>query len=336
VDPGALADVVGGALGCTVEVRGLVRLSGGASRQTFSFDAVHLDSAQGEGAVDAGRGEVVEELILRRAPDGPNDAVGATMLLEADLMREAARVGVPVPEVLAASADPEPLGAPYVVMRRIAGETIARKILRDDQYAEVRPKLATQCGEILGNLHQMDTSVLPGATDNYQLDGLRAVLDSSGVVSPMLELGLRWLDQHRPTATRTTVVHGDFRHGNFIIGTDQLRAVLDWELAHLGDPMEDLGWLCTRAWRFGGEGPVGGFGDYADLFAGYEKTSGIAIDPNVVKWWELLGTVKWGVICVVQANRHLSGSQRSVELAAIGRRLAEQEYDVLNLLEELT
>jgi aminoglycoside phosphotransferase (APT) family kinase protein len=321
VDSHALADVVGTALGRDVEIRDLVRLSGGASRQTFSFDAVH----------DA----TVDELILRRAPDGLGDSVGATMLLEAALMREAARVGVPVPEVLAASAASEPLGAPYVVMRRVSGETIARKILRDEQYAEVRPKLAAQCGEILGNLHRMDTGVLPAATDSYQLDGLRAILDGSGVVSPMLELALRWLDQHRPPSARTTVVHGDFRHGNFIIGTDELRAVLDWELAHLGDPMEDLGWLCTRAWRFGGEGPVGGFGDYADLFAGYEKTSGIVIDPEVVKWWELLGTVKWGVICVVQANRHLSGSQKSVELAAIGRRLAEQEYDVLNLLEEL-
>ncbi len=322
VDSQVLADIVGTAVGAPVEIRDFVRLSGGASRQTFSFDATH------DG--------VVEELILRRAPDGLGDSVGATMLLEADLMREAARVGVPIPEVLAASAGSEELGAPYVVMRRISGETIARKILRDEQYAEVRPKLAMQCGEILGNLHQMDTSVLPAAADHYQLDGLRSILDGSNVVSPMLELALRWLDQHRPPSTRTTVVHGDFRHGNFIIGTDELRAVLDWELAHLGDPMEDLGWLCTRAWRFGGKAPVGGFGDYADLFAGYEKTSGIAIDPEVVKWWELLGTVKWGVICVVQANRHLSGSQKSVELAAIGRRLAEQEYDVLNLLEELT
>ncbi|HVT64437.1 MAG TPA: phosphotransferase family protein [Mycobacteriales bacterium] len=322
MDSAALADIVGNALGGPVEIRGLVRLSGGASRQTFSFDAAHDDG--------------VEELILRRAPDGLGDAVGATMLLEADLMREAARVGVPVPEVLAASAESEQLGAPYVVMRRVAGETIARKILRDEQYADVRPKLAAQCGEILGNLHQMDLSVLPAAPDSYQLDGLRAILDGSGVVSPMLELALRWLEQHRPPSTRTSVVHGDFRHGNFIIGTDELRAVLDWELAHRGDPMEDLGWLCTRAWRFGGKGPVGGFGEYDDLFAGYEKTSGIAVDHDVVKWWELLGTVKWGVICVVQANRHLSGSQKSVELAAIGRRLAEQEYDVLNLLEELT
>lgn len=322
MDPDALADVVGSALGCSVEIRDLVRLSGGASRQTFSFDAVHDGS--------------VEELILRLAPPVISDAIGATMLLEASAMREAARVGAPVPEVLAESAETEPLGGSFILMRRVAGETIARKILRDDTYAGIRPRLAGQCGEILGKLHQMDPKALGPMTDAYQLDGLRAVLDGSGVVSPMLELAFRWLDQNRPSESRSAVVHGDFRNGNLMIGPDGVRAVLDWELLHLGDPMEDLGWLCTRAWRFGGKGPVGGFGEYDDLFAGYEKTSGIAVDPEVVKWWELLGTVKWGVICIVQANRHLSGSQRSVELAAIGRRLAEQEYDVLNLLEELT
>jgi aminoglycoside phosphotransferase (APT) family kinase protein len=129
-------------------------------------------------------------------------------------------------------------------------------------------------------------------------------------------------------------VHGDFRHGNLIVGPDGIRAVLDWELVHLGDPMEDLGWLCTRAWRFGGKPPAGGFGEYADLFAAYEAESGLAIDPEVVAWWELYGTVKWGVICISQAGRHLTGGEPSVELAAIGRRLYEQEYDIVMLLRE--
>ena len=250
-------------------------------------------------------------------------------------MREAARVGVPSPEVLFATPDREPLGGSCIVMSRVHGESIARKILRDDEYAEARPKLAAQCGEILGRLHQMAPEALGPVSDSYELDGLRSVLDTSGVESPMLELAFRWLDQHQPPAARRAVVHGDFRNGNLLISPDGVQAVLDWELVHLGDPMEDLGWLCTRAWRFGGPGPVGGFGEYDDLFAAYEKASGVPVDPAVVKWWELLGTVKWGVICIVQATRHLSGGQRSVELAAIGRRLAEQEYDVLNLLEEI-
>ncbi len=317
----SLATVLAASFTDDVEIRDLVRLSGGASRESWSFDAVH------DG--------IVEELILRRAPAAISDAIGPTMMLEAAAMREAARVGVPSPKVLFATAEREPLGGSCIVMSRVTGETIARKILRDEVYDDIRPSLAAQCGEILANLHQMDVDALPAMTDSYQLDGLRAVLDSSGVVSPMLELAFRWLDQHQPPATRRTVVHGDFRNGNLVISPGGVQAVLDWELVHLGDPMEDLGWLCTRAWRFGGPGPVGGFGDYADLFKAYETAGGTTIDPDVVKWWELLGTVKWGVICIVQANRHLSGGQRSVELAAIGRRLAEQEYDCLNLLEEL-
>ncbi|MBV9485074.1 MAG: phosphotransferase, partial [Frankiaceae bacterium] len=116
---------------------------------------------------------------------------------------------------------------------------------------------------------------------------------------------------------------------------DGIRAVLDWELVHVGDPVEDLGWLCTKAWRFGAAPPVGGFGEYEDLLAAYESASGVTVVREELRWWELYGTVRWGVMCIMQADRHLSGSQQSVELAAIGRRLAEQEYDCIGLLEEL-
>jgi len=98
--------------------------------------------------------------------------------------------------------------------------------------------------------------------------------------------------------------------------------------------MQDLGYLCVRAWRFGGDGPVGGFGSYEDLFAGYERISGRAVDRDAVRWWEVFGSVWWGGACMLQAWRHLSGGERSVELAAIGRRVSEQEYDVLVGLEE--
>jgi aminoglycoside phosphotransferase (APT) family kinase protein len=314
-----LASIVGEALGTTaVEIRDLQRNSGGASRATWSFDAVH----------DSG----TERLILRLAS---NDGDGAVMMVEAAAMREAARVGVPEPEVLTATADSSALGAPYLVMRRIDGETIARRILRDDAYSDARPLLAAQCGTILGALHRMDPAALPPLPDVDPLDGLRALFEQTEVVSPTLELAFRWLETHRPEAFGKTVVHGDFRNGNLIVGSDGIRAVLDWELVHLGDPLEDLGWLCVRAWRFGAEAPVGGFGPYEDLFAAYEEASGRAVDPQAVHWWELFGTVRWGVICILQANRHLKAGERSVELAAIGRRLCEQEYDCLGLLDEL-
>jgi aminoglycoside phosphotransferase (APT) family kinase protein len=301
-----------------VEIRDLERLSGGASRETWSFDAAH------SGAVD--------QLILRRGPTADSD--GQLMLLEAAAMREAARVGVPEPEVLAAEADPSVLGAPFVVMRRIEGETIARRILRDDRFAAIRPRLASECGAILGALHSMDPRAVPAARDDDVLVTLRAMFEQTEVASPTLELAFRWLEANRPQPSAHAVVHGDFRHGNLIVGPDGIRAVLDWELVHLGDPMEDLGWLCVRAWRFGGALPVGGFGHYDDLFTAYEHASGRAVDRAAAGWWELFGTVRWGVICIAQADRHLSHGERSVELAAIGRRLCEQEYDCLELLRD--
>jgi aminoglycoside phosphotransferase (APT) family kinase protein len=316
----SLARVVAAALGTPiVQISGLRRLSGGASRETWAFDA------------EAG-GEALP-LVLRRAPTAAG--TGALMLLEAAAIREAGRVGVPVPAVLAASADPSELGAPYAVMRRIDGETIARRIIRDDYYAAARSRFAAECGTILGALHQMDVTALPGLADDDPLDALRALFVATEVASPTFELAFRWLAQHRPRPSRSAVVHGDFRLGNLIVDVDGVRAVLDWELVHHGDPMEDLGWLCVRAWRFGGGAPVGGIGEYDELFAAYQAASGQAVDPAVVRWWELYGTVRWGVIRAVQADRHLTGAVPSVELAAVGRRLCEQEYDCLGLLEEL-
>jgi aminoglycoside phosphotransferase (APT) family kinase protein len=302
-----------------VEIRGLARLSGGASRETWSFDAV-----------TGGRSEA---LILRRDQAAAGD--GSLMLLEAAAMRAAAGVGVPEPEVLVVDADSKRLGAPFVIMRRVEGETIARRILRDEVYADVRPRLAAQCGAILGALHTIDPGALPALPDADALVGLRELFALTGMVSPTLELAFRWLAANRPAGSRQVVVHGDFRNGNLIVGPDGVRAVLDWELVHLGDPLEDLGWLCTKAWRFGADPPVGGFGSYDDLIAAYEAESGVPVALADVRWWELYGTVRWGVICVMQADRHLSGERPSVELATIGRRLAEQEYDCLALLTEL-
>lgn len=302
-----------------VGVHGLRRLSGGASRETWSFEVVRRAGA--------------EPLVLRRDP--PEAPRPDLMMLEAAALQEAARVGVPEPEVLLASGDAAVLGSPFILMRHVEGETIARRILRDDTFAAVRPHLAAQCGTILARVHAMDPAALPEASGEDVLGLLADRLETMGWPSPVLELALRWLGENRPPPTGDAVVHGDFRNGNLIIGPDGVRAVLDWEVVHRGDPMEDLGWLCVRAWRFGAAPPVGGFGSYDDLFAAYEQASGRTVDPDVVRWWELLGTVRWGVGCMGQCMRHLSGTTRSVELAAIGRRVCEQEYDALLLLREL-
>jgi aminoglycoside phosphotransferase (APT) family kinase protein len=316
---GALAAVLGAG-----PVTGLRRLSGGASRETWAFDV----------------GE--RRLILQR--ERPAGLRHAGMAAEAALLRAAGAEGVPVPAVVATDADTaavsgEPadagggaLGRAWMVVERVDGETIARKILRDDEFSAARPRLAAQCGDALARIHRIAPGSVPGLAGGDQVTQIRSSLDAAGEPHPAFELGFRWLEHHRPASSGTgpaAVVHGDFRNGNLVVGPDGLRAVLDWELAHLGDPLEDLGWLCVRAWRFGAEPRVGGFGAVDELVAAYEATAGVTVDRDALHWWEVLGTLKWGIICVVQAATHLSGVVRSVELAAIGRRVCEVEHDLL-------
>ena len=143
---------------------------------------------------------------------------------------------------------------------------------------------------------------------------------------------MRWLGRHRPAAGPRVTVHGDFRLGNFLVGPEGLRGVLDWELAHAGDPAEDIGWLCAPAWRFGGGAEVGGFGSLDELLDAYRSAGGERMDRDRVHWWQVYATVKWAIICALQASAHLSGATRSVELAAIGRRVCESEWDLFALL----
>jgi aminoglycoside phosphotransferase (APT) family kinase protein len=219
-----------------------------------------------------------------------------------------------------------------MVVRRVPGETIARKILRDDQYTEARAALPGQLGRALAALHRLPVDTVPQLLRVDQVQQYREVLDLTGQPHPTFELAFRWLAERRPPPAGEAIVHGDFRLGNVIVDDQGLAAVLDWELAHVGDPMEDLGWLCVKAWRFGGRAPVAGLGEYDDLFDAYSEASGRRVDPVVVRWWEVLGTLKWGIMCIMQANAHLTGASRSHELAAIGRRVCENEYDLLALM----
>ena len=151
---------------------------------------------------------------------------------------------------------------------------------------------------------------------------------------PALELAFRWLATRPPAPSRHTVVHGDFRIGNVIFGPEGLRTVLDWELAHVGDPMEDLGWLCVRSWRFGADDrPVGGLCAREPFLAAYAEAAGSPVDPTAVRWWEVFGNLKWSIICIMQAKTFLDGGVRSVELASLGRRIAEMELELLDLTE---
>jgi aminoglycoside phosphotransferase (APT) family kinase protein len=152
------------------------------------------------------------------------------------------------------------------------------------------------------------------------------------VDSPVFDLAFAWLKERVTDRPADTIVHGDFRSGNFLISTNGLEAVLDWELAHLGDGHEDLGWLCCNAWRFGlWDKPVGGFGQREALYTAYEAAGGGPVDRDRARLWEVWGTLKWGIACLQLGDDHVSGRLKSVERAAIGRRVSEVELDLMHI-----
>jgi aminoglycoside phosphotransferase (APT) family kinase protein len=302
------------------EICALERLSGGASKEVWSFDL----------ATDHGR----LPLILRREQAGERpDDLAIPMATEARVLEAARLAGVPAPAVrqLLRPAD----GAGYL-MDRVAGETAARKIIRDPSYAEARARFAEQAGAILARIHTLaaDGLGLRAWSLEEELADLRGRYERGGTPRPVFELAFRWLAAHRPRPSgRLTVVHGDFRNGNLIFGEEGIRAVLDWELAHLGDPLSDLGWLCVNSWRFGEiDLPVGGMGGREALYSAYEAAGGERVDRQAAAFWEVFGTLRWGVFCAAMAEWVRTGRDRSVERIVVARRASEAELDLLRLL----
>jgi aminoglycoside phosphotransferase (APT) family kinase protein len=308
-----------------VTVEGVQRLPGGASRELWRFTAVRADGGR-------------DNLVLRRDP--PGQVIESSRRLEFDLLRAAEAAGVPVPRVRWCGADDPIVGGSFFVMDFVEGETIGRKILRDDALASARAVLPEQLADAVARLHRIDAAAYGLRTPEGQSPGAAELARYAQVLKdlapdphPALELSARWLAARLPSPRAPALVHGDYRLGNVIVGPNGLRAVLDWELAHAGDPMEDLGWLCVRSWRFGVDHlPVAGLCARERLFEAYERASGVAVDPAAVRWWEVFGNFKWAVICIMQAATFLGGV-KNVELAALGRRIVEMEMELLELTE---
>lgn len=311
-----LAGVLRPILGDGVVVENLQPLTGGASRTTYSFDAVTAAERR--------------RLILRSAPA---DNRFAGMELEAAVQEAAAEAGAPVPPIIATSNSVAALGNPFLICDEVAGETIVRKIQRnlDDKG---RAMLLDQCAQALAAIHRAQTNAA-GLVERDEIAEWRQRLDELGDTTATFEWAFRWLEANRPAPSAIRLVHGDFRMGNLIVDGSTLAAVLDWEAVHIGEVYEDLAWFCVRAWRFGApaELAAGGLGSIEDFVTAYERADGTSVDRAALRWWQVLGTLKWGIICRYQAERHLSGQTRSVELATIGRRVCETESDILDLLE---
>jgi len=310
--PEGIAAALAPVLGAPVEVEDLRRLTSGASRETWSFTV-------------AG-----ESLILRRDPPGRSGAPGA-MTREAAAMRACCDAGLRAPEVLVVD-DGAHLGTAGLVMRRVAGETIPRRILRDERYAAARTHLVADLADFLGRFHRIDPAAVPAVEPVDLMARVRELSERVAADRPVFAKAEAWLLEHRPPPIAPVLVHGDFRLGNVIVDEQGLAAVIDWELVHLGDPHEDLAYLCMKARRFGGAGEAAGLGSRAELFGAYADAGGPPLDPDRFHWWSVQRTLTWGLGCLVQADTHLSGRVRSLDLAAVGRRAAEQEWDLIELL----
>ena len=305
------------------------RLSGGASQETYRIRA------------KAGAGERL--LAMRRAPGGLAPQAEATgvhpgLAVEARLMQVARSVGVPEPEVFHVLEEEDGLGEGFL-MEWLDGEALGARIVRSPEFESVRPKLAFECGRILARIHAIDLQAsgldqaLEPITPAEFVEQTWERYREFPTPQPMIDYAGRWLLDHLPDTPELKLVHNDFRNGNFMIDGQGIIAVLDWEVAHIGDPMRDLGWICTNSWRFGrSDLPVGGFGHYEDLFAGYEAESGQPVDPERVRFWEVFGSFWWAIGCLGMAEHYRSGPDQTVERPAIGRRSSECQVDCVNLL----
>ncbi|MFQ5458776.1 MAG: phosphotransferase family protein [Myxococcota bacterium] len=316
-----------------VRIGGLRRMTGGSVREIWAFDAeIIRPDAPGE------RRPLVFLLFRSQGPEGKLSPDDEFRLLEA-----AFAAGVPVPRPLCLGSAPG--GERFYVMARIAGETIGGRIVREERYARARAALPAQIGAAAAALHRvpldgpLEALAGPPSGESPAAWEIRRLEDLYRMVTPdphpVFELALRWLKANLPAGTPRALVHGDFRIGNVIVDETGLRAILDWELAHAGDPMEDLGWFCVRSWRFRAVHlPAGGVGTREALFEAYAGASGAPVDPARVRFWEIYGNLRWGVLTLVQARFFLGGASNSVEPASIGRRTAETEWELLNLLEK--
>jgi aminoglycoside phosphotransferase (APT) family kinase protein len=298
----------------------LTPVPGGASRETW--------------LVEGERGR----WVLRRDPEGSVSLV--PIREEFALIDRAREAGVPVPEPIALEPAGGRFGSAGMLMSFVEGTSVAPRILRKPEFEGARTKLTDQLADALARIHSIDPAELAGVLPDSgsdpalaQIDEWERQLDEIGEPLPAVELGLRWLRANAPEPAAPRLVHGDFRLGNFIVDEGGLAAVIDWELAHLGDSAEDIGWLCIRSWRFGNdELPVAGVGQLDDFISAYESAGGAPVDRDRVRYWEAFGNVKWAVICARQAHDHLSGVRRSHELASLGRRICEPEWDLLELM----
>ncbi|MCP5368617.1 MAG: phosphotransferase family protein [Hyphomicrobiales bacterium] len=327
---GPLAAWLTARAGAEVRVAALAKLAGGAVQENWALDA-EVDGA-------------ARRWVLRTDPPTRVDASHGRAE-EFALLRAAHGAGVTVPEPLwlCPDAGASPIGKAFFVMARVDGVAAGFRLVRDDTLGGDRTRLLERLGGELARIHAIvpprdDLAFLPPPAADPALAAVaeyRALLDTFDTPHPALEWGLRWLQRHAPAPGERVLTHRDFRTGNFMVDGHGLTGILDWEFAAWGDPMEDLGWFCARCWRFGADGKeAGGIGDRAPFYAGYTARSGRAVDPDLVRYWEVMAHARWAAIAVQQGERFFKGGERNLEAALTGHVVPELEYEILTMVDD--
>ena len=295
-------------------VENMTRLSGGANMESSSFD-------------HAGSG-----YVLRRAPSA--EFMAGRVYghdVEAAVVRAAFASGVKAPEVVAELVPQDNIGTGYI-MRCIKAEVNPAKIL-----AAPPASLLNDFAREAARIHAIPLDsipTLPQPAPFELLSEMKARFVGYGGDRPVFALAFRWLEDNLPAPVEPVLLHGDFRMGNIMVDADGLAAVLDWELAHLGDRHQDLAFGCINSWRFGHiDRTAFGVGQLDDLWTAYERESGVSVDPARFRWWLVYSTLWWGLCCLQMAEFWRNGADASLERAVIGRRASETEVDLLMLLE---
>lgn len=305
------------------EVRGLQRLTAGASLETWRFDGIAANGA-------------VVPLILRRRGDGPDAALDTALPLasEAALLTAAGGAGAPVPAVVRVCGPGDGLGEALIVSR-VEGETLGRRIAAGAEFEAARSGLGRQAGAALAAIHAVrapHTLPVAGLSARETVARYAELYRATGPAQPVMETAIRWLRARMPAEGASLLVHGDFRNGNLIVHPEKgLVAVLDWELAHLGDPAEDIGWITVNSWRFGVvERPVGGFAMLDEFLSGYEDAGGAPPSLETIRFWRLLGSFRWAAMTRMLAARVTARDPgATLERAVIATRMSECEVDIL-------
>ena len=313
--------------GNVTDVEDIKRLSGGASQETWLLTVTDSGSP--------------EKLILRRSPFEPleereSQAIG--LHAEAELLKSLETAGIPIPRIIYVPEDTDGIGVAYI-MSHIPGETLPQRILRKEEFAVAREALTKDTASALAKLHATPVGSipdLPTSNASDQIAQYEKILRNFRLNRPVMELALKWLKANCPDAGEPALVHGDFRMGNLMIDQKGLASILDWELAHLGDPREDIGWLCTNSWRFGSPLRVGGFSDLPEFLDTYNVMAGTQFTIQDIEFWECLSSFKWGIMCLMMYETFQSGNDPSIERGSIGRRTSETEMDLINILERVS